>query len=70
MSLIVLNIELADKNVIKELGVFIDGSVQTFSFCLPNIFKPNKQTTWNTSHLHEIAWSSGKRDYDKLFAVF
>ena len=33
-------------------------------------FKPNKQTTWNTSHLHGFAWSSGKLDYEKLFAVF
>ena len=24
----------------------------------------------NTSHQHGIAWSSGKLDYDKLFAVF
>ena len=32
MSLIVLDIELTDKNVIKELGLFIDGSVQRFSF--------------------------------------
>ena len=70
MSCIVLDKELTDKNVIKELGVFIHGSVQGFSFCPPKVFKPNKQTTWNTSHLHGIAWSSGKLDYDKLFAVF
>ena len=61
---------LTEKNVIKELGLFIDGSVQGFSFCPPKTFKPNKQTTWNTRHLHEIAWSSGKLDYEKLFAVF
>ena len=70
MSLIVLNIELTEKNIIKELGPFIDGSLQRFSFCPPKTFKPNKQTTWNTSHLHGIAWSSGKLDYEKLFAVF
>ena len=70
MSLIVLDIELTEKNVIKELGPFIDGSVQVFSFCPPNGFKPNKQTSWNTKHLHGIAWSSGKMDYEKLFAVF
>ena len=70
MSCIVLDIELTDKNVIKELGVFIDGSVEGFSFCPPKAFKPNKQTTWITSHLHGIKWSSGKLDYDKLFAVF
>ena len=70
MSLIVLDIELTDKNIIKELGLYIDGSLQGFSFCPPKFSKPNKQTTWNTSHLHGIAWSRGKLEYEKLFAVF
>ena len=70
MSLILLDIELTEKNIIKELGLFIDGSLQGFSFCPPKTFKPNKQTSWNTKHLHGIAWSSGKLDYEKLFAVF
>ena len=70
MSLIVLDIELTEKNIIKELGLFIDGSVQGFSFCPPKSFKPNKQTSWNTNHLHGIAWSSGKLEYENLFAVF
>ena len=70
MSLIVLGIELTEKNIIKELGFFIDGSLQGFSFCLPNTFKPNEKTSWNTKHQHGIAWSSGKLDYEKLFAFF
>ena len=70
MSCIVLDIELTEKNIYKQLGLLIDGSVQGFSFCPPKSFKPNKQTTSNTSHLHGIAWSSGKLDYEKLFAVF
>ena len=70
MSLIVLDIELTKKNVMKELGLHIDGSLQGFSFCPPKAFKPNKQTSWNTSHLHGIAWSSGKLDFYNLFAVF
>ena len=70
MSLIVLDIELTVENLIKDLGLFIDGSVQGFSFCPPKTFKPNKQTTWNTSHLHGIAWSIGNLEYDKLFDVF
>ena len=70
MSLIVIDIELTEINVIKKLGLFIDGSIQGFSFCPPKAFKPNKQTTWNTNHLHGIAWSSGKLEYEKLFAVF
>ena len=52
------------------MGLCIDGSLQGFSFCPPKSFKRNKQTTWNTSLLHEIAWSSGRLDYEKLFAVF
>ena len=70
MSLIVLDIELTEKDVIKELGLFIDGSVQGFSFCPPKALKPIKQTSCNTKHLHGNAWSSRKLDYDKLFAVF
>ena len=70
MSCIVLDKELTEKNIIKELGLFIDGSVQGFSFCPPKTFKPNTQTTWNTKHLHGIACSGRKLDYEKLFAVF
>ena len=70
MSYIVLDTELIEKNIIKELGLFFDGSEQGFSYCPPKTFTPNKQTTWNTYHLHGIAWSSGKLDYEKLFAVF
>ena len=70
MPLIVLDIELTEKSIIKELELFIDGSLQEFSFCPPKIFKPKKHTIWNTSHLNGIAWSSGKLDYDKLFTVF
>ena len=62
MTCIVLDIELTDKNFIEELGLFVDGSAQGFSFCLPKAFKPTKHTTWNTGHLHGIAWSSGTLD--------
>ena len=70
MSLIVLDIELTEKTLFKELGLFIAVSLKEFSFCPPKTFKSNKQTSWNTKHLHGIAWSSGKLDYEKLFAVF
>ena len=63
MSLIVLDIELTEKNIIKELGILIDGSLQGFSFSPPKTFKLIKQTTGKTSHLHGIAWSSGKLDF-------
>ena len=70
MSLIVLDIELTDKNIFNGLGLYIDGSVQGFSFCQPKTSAPNEQATWNTSHLHGVAWSNGKLDFEKLFAVF
>ena len=70
MSCIVLDVELTDRDIIKELGLFIDGSLQGSPFCPPKTFKPNKQTSLNTNHLHGIAWSSGKLEYEKLFAVF
>ena len=41
-----------------------------FHFAHQSLLNLTKQTTWNTKHLHEIAWSSGKLDYEKLFAVF
>ena len=70
MSCNELAIELTEKNLMKELGLFIHGSLQGFSFCPPKTFKPIKQTSWNTKHLLGIAWSSGKLDYENLFAVF
>ena len=70
MSLIVIDIEVTEQNRMNDLGLFIDGSLQGFSFCPPQTFKPNKPTTWNTRHLHRIAWRSGKPENEKLFAVF
>ena len=70
MSCIVLEFELTEKNIIKEVELYLDGSVQGFSFCPPKSFTPNKQTTWNTSHLHGIALTKGKLEYEKLFAIF
>ena len=70
MSLIVLDIELTEKDIIKKLGLHIDGSLQEFSFCPPTTCKANKQTKCITRHPQKIAWSGGKIDYDKLFAIF
>ena len=59
MSFILVDDELADKNVIKELGVFIDGKVQGYSFCPPKKYKPTKQASWCTRKMHGIVWNSG-----------
>ena len=70
MSCNALDIELTERNIIKELRLHNDISVRGSSFCPPKTFQANKQTTLNTSHLYGNAWSSGKLDYDKFFAVF
>ena len=46
MSCIVIDIELAVKNGIKELGVLIDANVQGHSFRLPKKYKPTKEASW------------------------
>ena len=70
MSLVVLNIELTENNIFKELGLFVDGFLQGFSFCPPETFKPNKQTSWNRKHLQGFARSSGKLDYGSCLLSF
>ena len=69
MSLIVLDIELAEKNVVKELGVYIDGQVFGYSFKPPKIYQPTHQTLWCTQNLHKNDWKSGSLDYSCINAM-
>ena len=66
MSCIVLDIELADKNVMKELGVFFDGKVQGYLFRPPKKYKPTKQPFWCKRKLNGIVWNSGRLVYSEL----
>ena len=65
MSCIVLDYELADSNSVKELGVFIDGKVQIYSFRSPKKYKPTKQAFWCTRNFHEIVWNNGRLEYSE-----
>ena len=71
MSLVLLDLELTEKEIFKELGLFLMAPEKDFHVLHQELInlKPNKQTTWNKFHLHGNPWNSGKRDYDKLFAV-
>ena len=69
MSLIALDIELTEENIIKELGLFLMVLCKEFNFVRQRLLNLIN-TTWHTSYLHGIAWSSGKLEYEKLFAVF
>ena len=66
MSCIVLDIELADKNVMKDLGVFIDGKVQGYLMHPPEKYKTTKQSFWCTRYLHGIVWNSARLVYSEL----
>ena len=46
MSLIVLDVELAEENVVKTLGVYIDGQVFGYSFKPPKNYQSTHQTLW------------------------
>ena len=67
--MIVLDVELADKNVVIDLGVFIDGQVFGYSFKPPTSFQPTFRTHWCTNNLHKIVWRSGALDYNDVTKV-
>ena len=58
--------EFSDINVIRELGVFIDGKVQGYSLRPPKKYKPKKRVFWCTRNLHEIVWNKGFLYYSVL----
>ena len=66
MSCTVIDIELTDKNAMKDVGVFIEGKIQGNSFRPPKKYKPKKQTTWCTRNFHGIVCKSGRLDYSEL----
>ena len=63
ISLVVLDIEYIESNIVKELGVYKDGQTEGYSFLPPKKFKPTSQSFWCTQHLHGINWSSGYKKY-------
>ena len=69
MSCIVLDNKVADKNVSRELGVFIGGKIQGYSFRPPKKHKPTKQAFSCTRNLHGIVGNSGRLDYNELLNI-
>ena len=66
MSCILLQIERADLNGMRELGVFKDRRLQEYSIRPPKKFKPTEQALWCVGNLHRIVWNSGCLDYSQL----
>ena len=65
-SCFIQDIELAEINVIEEVGVFIDGRVLGYSFRPAKKYKPTKQASWCTKKLHGIVSNSRCLDYSEL----
>ena len=66
ISCILLVIELPHKNFIKEIGVFIDGKFQGYSFRPPKKNKPTNKAFWCKRNLDGIVWNSWRIDYSDL----
>ena len=66
MSLVVLDIECIENNIVKELRVFKNGQTVGYSFLPPKKFKATSQSVWCTKHLHRINWNSGYEKYSEL----
>ena len=61
-----LDIELAELKVVKELGVHFDGQVFGYSFKPPKNYQPRHQKLWCTQNLLNIDWKSGSLDYSRI----
>ena len=66
MSLVVLDFECIENNIVKEMRVYTDGQTIVYSFLPPKTIKPTSQSSWCTKHLHGIDWSSDYENYTEL----
>ena len=69
MTLIVIDVEMIENNIVKELGLYVDGIVRGYSFQPPKGFQPTHQSFWCTRHLHGINWTCGSLEYEELWSV-
>ena len=66
MSSTLLDIEVADRHNVKELAVFIDGTLKGYSFRPPERYEPTKKAFCCTKNLHRNVSNSGSLDYSEL----
>ena len=71
MSCIVLDLELTEKNIIKNWDCIMMVLYKDFDFVHQSLLNLiNRRHGTQVIYMDGIAWSSGKLDYEKLFAVF
>ena len=66
MSLVVLDIECIENNIVKEVGVYKDRQTVGYYFLPPKKIKPTSQSSCCTKHLHGISSRSGYEKYTEL----
>ena len=66
MSCIVLDIKLTRLTVFEDLGAFISGKIQGYSFRPPKKYKTYKASSSCTRNMHGDVWNSGLSDYSEL----
>ena len=69
MSLVVLDFECIENNIVKEMRVYTDGQTIVYSFLPPKKIKPTSQSSWCTKQLHGIDWSSDYENYTELAKI-
>lgn len=72
MSVVVIDIECFNNEIVKELGLFQDNIVTGYSFLPPEECPKSRnvcQDAWLTKNLHLMDWDSGTFPYDVLKEV-
>ena len=68
ISCLVLDIEPADEDYNKELGVYFNGNVNGYSF-RPKMYNSTKQVVWFTKKLQGSVWNSWNLQYRELLKI-
>ncbi len=71
MSHVVVDVECFHHNIIKELGICVDGKSSGFSFRSTYTYKEctpqeKRQNSWFTRRIHMIGWNSGDYSYKEM----
>ena len=69
MSLVVFDIECLEGQIVKMLGVFVDGIVLGHCFLPPKDYKPTFRAKWTNKNLHGINWNNRKLEYTELSSI-
>ena len=69
IQLVALDIVCSEGKIVKELGIFKDGSVLVYIFLPPRDYKPTFQAKWNIKNIHGIHWNNEKLDHAELASI-